>query len=275
MEYRGRKPAERILTDPWAAHFIQNTFARQMINHPLWIRLMSFLSDRWIPGLQEYVLTRARLVDDLTVELAAQGLEQLVILGAGFDTTIFRLQDKLHRVRVFEVDHPATQRVKIAALSQIDMPNNARFIPVDFEKDDFVERLISSGFQPDRRSLITWMGVSYYLTSEAVAKTLRQIAVLCSPGSHLVFDYAIEAVIAGAQRSRAAAAGVKHAARLGEPFLSGIDPAQAKSYLARVGFDLIKQYDWRELQCLYCPPGRAPVDFTFIAFCARQNHSGS
>lgn len=262
MEYSGRRPAERILSDPWAAQFIQNKYARAMVGHPLLARAMAVLSAIWIPGLQEYVLVRARLVDDLTAELAEQGLEQLVILGAGFDTTLLRLQVKLRDVRVFEIDHPATQSVKRAVLSRMVVPKNARFIPVDFEKDDFAERLLATGFERHHRSLITWLGVSYYLTSQTVSKTLGQIAALCSPGSHLIFDYVVESVITGTMRSRAARAGLKHAARVGEPFLFGLDSDQASTYLASFGFELIKQYDHLELQSRYCPPGRAPVDFT-------------
>jgi len=269
MEYSGRSPAERILSDPWAAHFIRNQWGRALIRFPLLVRAVSALSGLWLPGGQEYVLVRARLADDLTAELAEQGWQQLVILGAGFDTTIFRLQDKLRRVQVFEVDHPATQRVKTAALANVTLPGNVRFTPVDFEKDDFVERLISSGFEISRRSLITWLGVSYYLTSQAVTKTLGQIAELCSPGSRLIFDYVVESVITGATPSRAARAGMKHAARLGEPFLFGLDPERAGAYLASFGFDLIEQYDHLELQSRYCPPGRAPVDFTRIVLCQR------
>lgn len=270
-----RKPARRILTDPWAAHFVQNRFARQLLKHRLSLRLMSFLIHLWTPGVQEYALTRARLADDLTVRLVAEGLEQMVILGAGFDTTIFRLQDKLHGVCVFEVDHPATQRVKMAALSCIATPDNVRFIPVDFEKDDIARRLTMSGFQPSRFSLITWMGVTYYLTHEAVAKTLGQLADVCSPGSHLILDYAGEAALAGAQRGRAARIGLNQARLWGEPFLFGIDPAQATSYLAGFGFDLLVQYDRSQLQRLYCPPGRTPVDFMYIAWCVRRSRPAS
>jgi methyltransferase (TIGR00027 family) len=267
MEYSRRPPAERILSDPWAVHFIQNPLARAMVKLPWVVRAMSVLSDLWLPGGQEYVLVRARLVDDLTTELAGHGLKQLVILGAGFDTTIFRLQDDLGSVRVFEVDHPATQAVKTAALSKLTVPANVQFIPVDFEKDSFARRLISSGFELRRRSLFTWMGVSYYLTSKAVAKTLRQIAEICSPGSHLIFDYAVESAITGKTKSRAARAGFAYAALLGEPFLFGLEPDQASTYVARFGFKLIKQYDGPELQSRYCPPGRAPVDFTRIVLC--------
>jgi methyltransferase (TIGR00027 family) len=271
IEYTARPPAGRILSDPWAARFIQNKFMRTTLRFPLLTRALSSISAFWLPGAQEYVLVRARLVDDLSAQLAEQDLEQLAILGAGFDTTIFRLQDKLRRIQVFEVDHPATQAVKTAVLSNMTLPSNVRFIPVDFEKDDFVERLISSGFKPGRRSLITWLGVSYYLTSQAAATTLSQIAALCSPGSHLIFDYVLESVIAGTATSRAARAGIKHAARLGEPFHFGMDPDRISAYLSNLGFRLVRQYDWLQLQSRYCTPDRAPVDFTRIAVCQRIN----
>lgn len=271
MEYRGQEPARRILTDPWAEHFIQSHFARRLVTQRLSARLMSLLTGLWIPGAQEYALARARLVDDLTLQLATQGLRQLVILGAGFDTTIFRLQDKLCGVRVFEVDHPATQRVKMAALSRIDTPENLHFVPVDFESENIAEQLMMSGFQRKRFSLFTWMGVTYYLTNEAVAETVTQLAGLCAPGSHFILDFASEAVVAGATGGRAARIGLKQARWLGEPFLFGRDSAQAISDLADFGFDLITLYDQRKLQELYCPRGRAPVDFMYIVWCVRRD----
>lgn len=269
MEYSRRPPAERILSDPWAAYFIQNPLARMLVKFPWLVRVASAISDLWLPGGQEYVLVRARLVDELTAERARHGLKQLVILGAGFDTTIFRLQEQLGGVRVFEVDHPATQTVKTTVLAKLTVPDNVSFIPVDFEKDSFARKLGAAGFEPPRRTLFTWLGVSYYLTSKAVAKTLRQIAEICSPGSHLIFDYAVESAIRGETKSRAGRAGFAYAALLGEPFLFGLEPDQAKSYLAKFGFKLAKQYDGVKLQSRYCPPDRAPVDFTRIVLCQR------
>src|SRR5262249_27939214 len=149
----------------------------------------------WLPGGPEYVLARARLVDDLTTARAREGLDQLVLLGAGFDTTAYRLDKDLPGVRLFEGDHPATQAVKGSAAARLGVPRNVQFVAVDFERDDVAKQLIDAGFDPSLRSLVTWLGVSYYLTEEAVARILHQTARLCAPGGSLVFDYADASVI--------------------------------------------------------------------------------
>jgi methyltransferase (TIGR00027 family) len=269
IEENGRSPAHRILADPWAIHFIPTRWLRTLASWSLTARLFSSFLHVWLPGGQEYVLVRARLSDDLTAELAKQGLPQLVLLGAGFDTTAFRLQNSLHGIPIFEVDHPATQAVKAAVLVHVARPPDLTLLPVDFEKENFVERLLAAGFEPGRRSLVTWLGVSYYLTPQTVAQALRQIAELSSPESWLLFDYVTEEVLAGKVKNCAAQIGFNSAARSGEPFLSGLDPERIDSYLAGLGFKLLAHYDGRQLRDRYCGPGRAPVDFTRIALCQR------
>jgi methyltransferase (TIGR00027 family) len=145
-----------------------------------------------------------------------------------------------------------------------------RLIPVDFETDDWTSRLTAAGFDRSRHTLLTWLGVSYYLTATAVARTLEQAAALCAPGNRLVFDYVTASVLAVDTGNRAARTGFRHAARVGEPFLFGLEPAKVGAYLAQFGFRLTKQYDGHELQRRYCPPGRKPVDFARIVVCQRR-----
>ncbi|MGH7224823.1 MAG: SAM-dependent methyltransferase, partial [Gemmataceae bacterium] len=131
VEYSTRSPGRRILSDPWAIRLIPNPIWRTVASFALSSRIASAVYGWRMPGAQEYILARARLVDDCTREAARQGLEQLVILGAGFDTTIFRLRDCLRKVRVFEVDHPATQAMKVARLRRLTEPGRVVFLPVD------------------------------------------------------------------------------------------------------------------------------------------------
>jgi methyltransferase (TIGR00027 family) len=269
IEYVRQEPADRILSDPWAVHFIPSRLWRAIASRKLPADLASAVIDRWIPGAQEYALCRARLVDDLTRELAADRLEQLVLLGAGFDTTLFRLHDCLNSVEVFEVDHPATQLVKAGTLTRMPAPYQARFVSVDFETEDFGERLRLGGFQPARRTLLTWLGVSYYLTPQAVMTTFEKAAALLAPGSRLILDHVPEGTITGTARSRAARNGVHEAARLGEPFLYGLDPARVADTVARFGFRVLAQYDPATLRARYCRRGRVPVDFMHVAYLER------
>jgi methyltransferase (TIGR00027 family) len=266
-----RRPRRRILSDPWAVRLIPSPFWRAVASFPLSSRITAEVYDWLLPGAQEYILARARLVDDCTRAAAHKGLEQLVLLGAGFDTTVFRLGDCLGGVRVFEVDHPATQAVKRARLRRLTPPGDVLFLPVDFEREDFVGRLLGAGFDPARRTLVTWLGVAYYLTAAAVTRTIGQVAELISGGSEFIFDYANEAMRAGRVEAPIARRAFRCAARMGEPFLSGLEPADLGVYLGGVGFRLARHWDCSDLQQRYCPADRkSPSDFLNIALCERQ-----
>jgi methyltransferase (TIGR00027 family) len=167
----------RIIDDPYAAGFLQNPCLRLIARSPWLARLMALFLNRWSPGAQEMLTLRARLVDDLAIEMSAE-LEQIVILGAGFDTMALRVKGTLPRAAIFEVDHPVTQRFKQKAFANVERPASVRFVAVDFECEDFVVKLCETGFTPVRRSLIVWLGVKCYLTPQAIAQAMNQMAVL-------------------------------------------------------------------------------------------------
>ncbi len=125
---------------------------------------------------------------------AAHGPCQYVICGAGYDTFSFRNGNP--DITIFEVDHPdmqATKRRRIEDL-QWNVPNNVNFVPVDFEKDDFIQELLRSGFDPRQKTFFSILGVAYYLTLPVFAKTIADISTLSTQGSMVVFDYPDEDV---------------------------------------------------------------------------------
>jgi methyltransferase (TIGR00027 family) len=264
------QPADRrILNDPYAVEFLQNSRLRLMARSHLLSRLMLHLLNRWSPGAQEMLTIRARLVDDLAVDMAAAGLEQIVLLGAGFDAMALRIQEALRTVTVFEIDHPATQAVKRAAFARVGVPANVRFVAVNFEHDDVVVKLREAGFAPGRRSLIVWVGVTYYLTPSAVERTLQQIAALGGSGTQLVFDYILAEVIKGTTSNRDALSKARRVAQLGEPWIFGLAPSQVRDYLSSFGFKLIKDYDAMELRARYCPTRPMPMGYVRMVVCER------
>src|SRR5262249_37889812 len=161
---------------------------------------------------------------------------------------------------IFEVDHPATQAVKRKVIGRIGAPENLRFVEVDFERDDFVEKLRQAGFAPNRRSLIVWMGVTYYLTAQAMTRAALQIHTLGKAGMRFVFDYMLKEVVDGASKNRDALNKARLAAKLGEPWLFGINPAMVGDYLAAFNFKLLKDYEAEELRAKYCPERVAPMN---------------
>ena len=125
---------------------------------------------------------------DAAVQRHRGGIDQLVILGAGFDTRAFRLCPE-DRVRCFEIDLPRTQAFKLAMLEKAGLSTRlATYVPADFETEDWMEKLVAAGFDPSRPALFLWEAVTMYLDRASVEATLRRIAGT-APGSIVAFDY--------------------------------------------------------------------------------------
>ena len=136
-------------------------------------------------------LCRAAYTEKALKATILTGTKQYVILGAGMDTFAFREPEFLAKYRVFEVDHPLTQADKLERIARAGwiVPDNLAFVPVDFTKDSLTERLITAGFDLSVKSFFSWLGVTYYLSAEAIDTMLSTLSSLCADGSALVFDY--------------------------------------------------------------------------------------
>ncbi len=261
--------SRRILDDPWSAAFLRRWYFRAIAHSRFLSRVMLAFMDRWAPGGQEFLTIRACVTGDEAKSFVASGGTQIVILGAGFDTLALRFREALAGVTVYEVDHPATQEVKRQALETLSPPANLRLIPVDFEKDDFVKRLREAGFDPAQRSLVIWVGVSYYLTPGSVEDSFERLSGLLVRDSRVVFDYVLQDVIEGASTNRDALSKSRRVAQLGEPWLFGLRPAAVNAFLDRFGFVLIRDFEAEELRAHYAPQRRRPMDYVRLAICER------
>ena len=136
-------------------------------------------------------LCRAAYTEKSLRTAVLAGAKQYVILGAGMDTFAFRETEFLSKHRVFEVDHPLTQVDKLERITRAGwtIPDNLTFVPVDFTKDSLTEQLIAAGFDQSVKSFFSWLGVTYYLSVEAIDAMLSSLSELCADGSSLVFDY--------------------------------------------------------------------------------------
>ena len=136
-------------------------------------------------------LCRAAYMEKALKTAVLTGTKQYVILGAGMDTFAFREPEFLSKYRVFEVDHPLTQADKKERIARAGwtVSDNLAFVPVDFTKDGLTERLIAAGFDPSVKSFFSWLGVTYYLSAEAIDTMLSALSSLCADGSTLAFDY--------------------------------------------------------------------------------------
>ena len=136
-------------------------------------------------------LCRAAYTEKALKTAVLTDTKQYIILGAGMDTFAFRETEFLSKYRVFEVDHPLTQADKLERITRAGWtaPNNLTFVPVDFTKDSLTERLIAAGFDSSVKSFFSWLGVTYYLSTEAIDTMLSALSSICTDGSSLVFDY--------------------------------------------------------------------------------------
>lgn len=195
-------------------------------------------------GIRFFVVARSVIAEAaLRRGVEERGVGQLVVLGAGLDTFAYR-NPFGDRVKVFEVDHPATQAWKRRRLEEagIAIPESLTYAPVDFEREDLTEQLAQAGLHPGVRTVFTWLGVVPYLTKDAIAGTLAQIAAHPG-GAEVVFDYsepreAIDPALQAQYAERAA-----RVAAIGEPFLSFFVPAELHSQLRALHFTVIDDLD--------------------------------
>lgn len=185
---------------------------------------------------------RTRFFDEAMQHYRTQ-VEQIVLLGAGWDTRAYNIIARVEGVTVFEVDDEDTQQAKCEALSRAGVDTNGTiFVSVDFNREEWLPALRRVGFDPNRRTFVLWEGVTYYLESPAVETTLRTVAHEMAPGSAIAFDYVGEHIL------RSGGEGItklflKQAARMGEPWQFGISTAPPArdtlgDYLAQFGLSL-------------------------------------
>lgn len=143
-------------------------------------------------------VARASYCEDCLKAAAMTGVTQYVILGAGYDTFAWRDNDYAKKLDIFEVDHPLTQADKRERIKRagMDIPQNLRFVPVDFTKDSLKDKLLESGFDMTKKTFFSWLGVTFYLTEEQIRGTLSEIAAVSSEGSEIVFDCADDGLFA-------------------------------------------------------------------------------
>ena len=204
------------------------------------------------PGAYCYELARGRHLDAVLIRGLERGIEQVVFLGAGFETRPYRLRAEFKSVDVFEVDHPVTAEYKRRELKRVlgCLPSYVRYVEADLEGLDLGPRLRRAGFDENARTLFICSGVTGYLTEPAVDRMLRYVAA-SAPGSAIAFDYWHRAVIDGDYTAYGASQAVSRVTKLGEPYRSGIDPAELPAYLSDRGLDLDSDLDSAALQELY------------------------
>lgn len=230
----------RIFADSLAALLLGDLaetfigYHRQYSDHPL------------LAGTRAQATCRSRFTEDQLALAAARGTGQYVILGAGLDSFACR-SELAGRLRVFEVDHPATQQRKRALLAAAGLaePPTLTWVPVDFEKDELIASLTAAGLDPAAPAFVSWLGVTMYLTAEAIGATLASLSRL-APGSELITDYMLTADLRDADGVTYADLVMPDSERRGEPWLSFFTPGQMAGLLTRHGFTGVRDVRQRD-----------------------------
>jgi methyltransferase (TIGR00027 family) len=233
-----RSDAPHPIVDPFAAAFLGPRYraivalARVPLGHAA---VLGVLDGRW-PGVRSSVVARTRRIDDLVAQCVA-GVDQVVLLGAGYDARLHRL-DRLRGVPVFEVDHPDTQaRKRRCTGSAPGARPDVRYVATDFHDRDLGVALAGAGHDGDRRTLFVWEGVTNYLQEDAVDATLRWCRTAPS-GSQLVFTYVDRRVLTDPATFHHADRVLASSRRVGEAVTFGMAPTEMPSYLAERGLHL-------------------------------------
>lgn len=232
-----RDSKERICYDPLARQFLPAGFT-VIGPHEIPEEQALEIFKGIVPGFHEFFLARTRYIDDFLHDALSKGLEQLVILGAGYDSRAYRFDGLENKVIVFEVDHPATQDVKKEKLKELfnDLPGHVKYVPVNFQEENLQSCLFQNGYDSGLRTLFIWEGVTMYIDSEAVDQTLLFISKNSGTGSSVIFDYTYPEVINGTYDRIEAKGWLKIAEKSDEPLLFGIENSHVKRFLSERGF---------------------------------------
>ena len=245
------QPSRTALSSARARAVHQVADSPRVFADPLAARIIGGVDDdprpAGVPGMPAevrlFMALRHRVAEDALH--AAGHTRQVVILGAGLDTFAYRNRNTA--LRVFEVDHPATQAWKRERLAEagIEVPDTVVFCPVDFAEQTVDEGLAAAGFDRSAPAFFLLLGVAPYLTRDALLDTARFVARL--PGSsELVFDYNQPPDALPPQRRPALAAQAAAMARMGEPWRSFYTPTEIAAELAAAGFDSVADVGWRD-----------------------------
>ena len=251
---------KRVINDPYAAPFVIGAGFIKVTGH----KFMAWLGQKMAPGLHEHLIARTRFVDDLIRSSAADGVEQYVILGAGYDSRAHRL-DLPSSMKIFEVDQDEIQERKRLKLPK-GLPNSEQvlYVTVDFSHQSLSQQLLAAGFDVTKSTVFTLEGVSQYITKEALASTLDELKILIqNPNSKLFLSYVDEAfdkepeVCFGRGYPRA----VKRAnlikslsEKVGEPWISFYSESEIGDMLSQLGFVIQKKVTLEDLNSLYFGP---------------------
>ena len=263
--------ARRLCHDPLAREFL-NTPLRILAGSRMLAALVVWWAERLAPGVPGEVLGRTKYIDDCLKTRIDEGIRQLVILGAGYDSRAYRFDGLNPAVKVFEVDHPATQGVKMRRVQRLlgRLPDHVVFVPVDFEEEKLRHKLFDKGYDSNKKTFFIWEGVTYYLTAKAVDETLAFVVENSGTGSSIIFDYAFQKVLQGGSDVGQINRALKAWERIGAPltanehFIFGVKEGTLQEFLLARGFCQIENVNGDSFKASYFKDMKQSGDVSHI-----------
>lgn len=269
--------AAQLLTAEEYAFFEEMYYRRTLRDNPQASRRpdqrRSVVTAAMRGGVAGSILSRARFAEEALEKAIAEGVEQYVLLGAGLDTFALRRPDLLQRIRVIEVDLPATQVVKRQRLAALGFspPPTLHFVAVDFSREELPQALARSCLRAEIPAFFSWLGVTYYLERENLFQVLRTLSEAAAPHSLLAFDYMDRAAFDPARAAPQAQKLQDKVRLLGEPMKTGLDPLGLEEDLRELGWKLQQDLASQDLEEAYfrgCAAELRPGEYLHLALAA-------
>ena len=242
----------RLFHDPFAAMFVRGHLRRvvQCSANPILGPLLQRIIDCFWPGARSSGVARTRLIDDWIIASIANGAQQLVLLGAGFDSRAWRMP-VLAGLPTFEVNHSttATEKHRLVVAVAAERPDVVS-VALDFDRDLLPDALAAAGFDPRRHATVVWEGVTNYLTAEAVRSVLGWVGNLAAD-STLIFTYVHRGVLADPTSFKGAEKILRTVASAGEPWTFGFVPETLPQCLRAHGLRLVEDLSADDYRARY------------------------
>ena len=251
---------KRVINDPYADSFVIGSGFIKLMGH----KLNVWLSKKLAPGFHEHLISRTKFIDELIEKSAVNGIEQYVILGAGYDSRAHRLELP-SSLKIFEVDQPEVSDNKLAKLPK-ELPNseNVTYVNIDFSYQSLTTQLIDAGFDQKQSTIFTLEGVSQYITKEAVSSTIKELASLTKDANSIFFMSYVDELLdknpeacfgKGYPSPEKKANLIKSlSAKVGEPWVSFYSYEEIESLLSQNGYSVEENLTLEDLNSLYFGP---------------------
>ena len=254
-------PDKRVINDPYADRFIMGAGLMKLMGH----KLNLWLAKKFAIGFHEHIISRTRFIDDLIEKSATEGVDQYVILGAGYDSRAHRLELP-SSLRIFEVDQPEVQDRKRSKLpKELNNSDNVTYVSIDFAHQSLTERLLNSGFDKTKSTVFTLEGVTQYITKEAFNSTMKEITTLSQNTSSIfVLSFVNELLNNNPEdcfgkgylnpEKKANLIKDLSAKAAGEPWISFYSTEEVEDLFAQNGYSIKENVTLEDLNSLYFGP---------------------